>query len=276
MTSFWGYLTEGTFLLVLAFWWMVNTCYDIIQSKHEKSEVRSKHSYTWPGTNIPVEIFYKLFISAFGFFGQLVYGRGEFYDSDGNFDNMTELMYMSVGSNYAAAATGFFWYALALYNRSHDFAERPVSMMTLTFPGYLLLSISVVFVLEPLWLSGSVTQLVRAFFLQTYATWCWQSGFILHAHSGFPGSAENPAWDQTDHRNTAFTAAFFGLHLCLNLVFAALTYSLTAYFMRMRFGIQVDNSEDLTSGYGYKPLSTDYSSSEVDGANAKRLSAFVA
>lgn len=299
MSSFWGYVTEGFLLLVLALWWLVNTSYDIIQSRNEKREFRPKMTYTWPGTNIPVEIFYKLFISCVGFFGQLAYSGGSFHDADGNFDNMTQLLYMSVyaifllhslldialwwgipvvkGSNYAAAATGFFWYAMALYNRSHDFHESgPVAMMALTFPVYLLLPISVVYVLEPMWRSGFGTQLVRAYCLQAYGTWCWQSGYILHAHNGFPGSEPNPAWNQTDHGNTAYTAAFFGLHLCLNLVFAAATYSLTACFLRMRLGFKIENEDYLPSGYDYKPLSTKDNSAEADGSGAKLLSAYVA
>ncbi|XP_070204008.1 uncharacterized protein [Littorina saxatilis] len=232
-------------------------------------------TYPWPGTNFPVEIMYKIFVSTFGFFGQLAYGGGKFYDEEGDFKSMTELMYMTIygmfmlhsvldlslwlraplvkGSNYASAATGFFWYAFALHSRTDDL--EGVQMMVRTFPVFILLITSACFVLEPLWSRGFMCCVVRAFCVQTYATWCFQSAHVLHGASAFPGSEPNPSWDPKDHRNIAYTAAFFGLHLCINLVLVTATYTATALFLRMRHGIKVDNEDDITSGYGYKTLS---------------------
>ncbi|KAL8569856.1 hypothetical protein ACOMHN_038549 [Nucella lapillus] len=290
MTSFWGYVTEGVLLLVLAQWWLINTCVKIIMSKQGKHVFKPTITFPWPGTRLPVEILYKLTISILGVLGELVYGSGGFHDPEGNFANMTQLMYISIygvfclhamldlllwlrvpfipGSHYASAAMGFFWYAVALYFSAQDYPEEGVKAMTLTFPVYLLLPLSACFALDPLWRRGSTCNVVRAFCLHVYATWCFQCAHVLHAPDSFPGSGPNPNWDHADHRNVAYTAAFFGLHLCISLVLVVATYSATAVFLRMCHGVKVDNMEDLTSGYGYVSVATSKDGKDLDKSAA--------
>lgn len=74
-----------------------------------------------------------------GLFGQLFYSSWSFHDDKGDFQNMVPLMFITVygifflhsildlllwlrvsvfkGANYASAATGFLWYAVAYYFR---------------------------------------------------------------------------------------------------------------------------------------------------------------
>ena len=85
------------------------------------------------------------------------------------------------------------------------------------------------------------------------------------------GSEPNPNWDPTDHRNVAYSAAFFGLHLCINLVLTAATYTFTAVFLRIRHGITIDNSDDLTSSYSYKPVRTSDDVTEVERESTVKL-----
>ncbi|XP_025091146.1 transmembrane protein 45B-like [Pomacea canaliculata] len=304
MTSFWGFLSEGILLLVLALWWMINTSREVIKCEQNGATFNPKITYTWRGTHVPVEIFYKLFITAFGLFGQLFYSSWSFHDDKGDFQNMVPLMFITVygifflhsildlllwlrvpvfkGANYASAATGFLWYAVAYYFSVDDFkATNPplmVSVMLWTFPMYVLLPIAASFALEPLWRSGVGTQFVRAFCLQLYATWCWHCALILHERGVFPGSGPNPAWIQDDHRNISFTAAIFGFHICINVVFACATYSLVALYVRMRHGFKVNNNSDLSRSYGYTALTSEDKAGATltlkQGADAKLLSAF--
>ncbi|XP_076452520.1 transmembrane protein 45B-like [Babylonia areolata] len=287
MTSFWGYVTEGVLLLVLAQWWLINTCVDIITCKHRKQVFRPRVTYPWPGTTLPVEILYKLSISVFGVLAQLLYGGGRFHDENGDFRSMDQLMYMSIygifclhalldlllwlrlplvrGSHYASAATGFFWYAVALHYSAQDYPDEGVKVMVLTFPVFVLLPVSACFVLDPLWRRGFTVHVARAYFLQVYATWCFQSAHALHSADAFPGSAPNPNWDPTDHRNVAYTAAFFGLHLCINLLLVAAAYTATAVFLRVRQGVKVDNGEDYVSGSGYTSVPSCSHDGDGDG-----------
>lgn len=293
MTSFWGYVTEGVFLLILAVWWMVNISVDVIKCKHDRREYVPRIAYPWPGTNFPLETVYKLLISATGFFGQLAYAGGRFYDEEGNFKSMTQLMYMTIyalfllhamlelllhwrvpiikGTNYAVAALGFFWYAFAHLNGANDVMEEHVKYMVQIFPIYVLFPISLVLVLEYTWQSGAWISMVRTFCLATYANWCFHSAHILHSSAGFPGSEPNTSWNLMDHANVSFTSSFFGMHVCINLVAMVALYTLTALVMRMRYGLTVDNSDDLTSSYGYAKVATDDVVGPADRDSAVKL-----
>lgn len=85
------------------------------------------------------------------------------------------------------------------------------------------------------------------------------------------GSGPNPDWDLTDHKNVAYSAAFFGLHLCVNLVLTVATYTFTALYLRMRHGITIEVSDDLTSCYGYRPVPTSDGVTEVERESTVKL-----
>jgi len=301
MTSFWGYIAEGVCLLVLSLWWMTNTFAQIVQAKNTKRAFKPKLSHPWPGTRVPVEILYKLAISVFGLFGEVAFAGGRFHDQDGDFTNMTSLTYVSVysvfllhslldlalwcrfplvkGSNYASAALGFFWYAVALHSSVSDIPEHHgVTRMVTTFPALLHGVTSLCLVLESESWPGArpLAPVVRAFMVLQAATWSFHTAHIKHAASPFPGSDANPSWDVTDHRNVAYTSAFFGLHLCINMAATAAIYTGTAFFMRMRHGMHIDNGDDMTSGYGYEAVLTsdDVKTAAGYGSKAKLLSSY--
>ena len=74
-----------------------------------------------------------------------------------------------------------------LLSSAEDTEDGGVAVMARTFPVYILLPIGAAFILESLWRRETSVPVVRAFCLQTYATWCFQCAHMLHAGNAFPG-----------------------------------------------------------------------------------------
>ncbi|XP_055861220.1 transmembrane protein 45B-like isoform X1 [Biomphalaria glabrata] len=261
MSTFWGYLLEGSVFTMIWIWWLINTFVGAIRCQSEGKEFIPRLSYPLPGTKMPVEIVFKLAVSGVGFLATIFYDGLSLVDESGNYRKMAVVLSMSIygifmvhsllelllwygvplirNSDYVTGALGFMWYSLATFYRAQDFGHHgQVASMVKTFPLYPLFAIGVSLLVEAGSRRGYWTQMIRIICLGLLATWDWNAAFILHKASPFPGAGMS-SWDMSDHDNAAFIGAAFGDHICFHLMFLIVAYLATAVFMRFRYGVSI-------------------------------------
>ncbi|BFZ18826.1 hypothetical protein BsWGS_21865 [Bradybaena similaris] len=261
MSTFWGYMFEGSVFLIIWLWWLLNTYTTSMKCESSGKQFVPRLSYPWPGSKIPSETLFKLAASGTGFLATLFYDGVSLVDDHGNYRKMATVISMSIygifllhsiaelllwfgvpliqNTDYVTAALGFFWYSLITYFRAQDFIHTShVALMVTTLPTYPLLGIGVSLVLEMINPCSYWTQVMRVFCLGVVATWDMNAAFILHSAKPFPG-ADSSDWEMNSHSNTGFIGAAFGGHICLHLIFIILLYVVTSVHMRYRHGVRV-------------------------------------
>ncbi|GFO01171.1 dermal papilla derived protein [Plakobranchus ocellatus] len=266
MSTFWGYMFEACALSALWMWWLINTYVSAIKCQSEDKPFLARISYNnFPGTRHPVETIYKIAVSALGCLATFFYEGVSFTDTDGNYRKMATVISLSIygiflvhsllelmvllgtplirDCHYVAGALGFLWYALATFYRAHDFQQDAhVAVMVKTLPLYPLLAIGACLLWEMDNRHSFCAQMLRVASLGLVTTWNFNSAFILHKGSSFPGK-EQSSWDMMAHSNTAFIGAAFGDHICFHLIFLTTAFVLTALVMRVRYGVSISYRE---------------------------------
>ncbi|XP_071096515.1 transmembrane protein 45B-like [Haliotis cracherodii] len=263
MGSFAGHIDEGIFFIIIAVWWMMNAYVNYIFRRDRGKEFIPKFSYPLPGKRrLPVEIYFKIAFPVVGFLAELIDSGAKFQDDDGNFINLVYMQHVTiyglfilhaitdllmyydfpllVGTHYLTAAVAFFWYGIGFYYHAHMHGKEPLEEIVHVLPVPVMLATGLAILCEMLWRKGVATVLVRAYFVLTLGTWFSHVAFILYDHTSFPGSHPSN-YNRQDHRNVAFAAAAFGIHLCFNLIFMVVSYVITYYVVRWMYGVRITN-----------------------------------
>ncbi|XP_046581795.1 transmembrane protein 45B-like [Haliotis rubra] len=287
MGSFAGHIDEGIFFIILATWWMFNVYVDFIFRQDKGKEFIPRFSYQLPGKRrVPVEICFKIAFPVVGFLAELIDSGAKFLDDEGNFMNLIYMQHVTIygmfiihgitdllmyydfplpaGTHYLTVAIAFFWYGIGFYFHAHMHGKEPLEEIVHVLPVPVMLATGLTVLCEMMWKKGVATALVRTYFVLTLGTWFSHVAFILYDHTKFPGS-DPSNYDRHDHRNVAFAAAAFGMHLCFNLIFMVVSYVVTYYVVRGMYGVRVTNSycsEEVDQRY--KKVQSDHSDDSAE------------
>ena len=229
MGTFIGHAIPGTFLIVYAFWWMVNMFWRYFNARRRNSQFISTATFSCQCfcgrmKDWPMEAYVKLLFISMGCCIELSFILF-LYDINGyenNAQHLTSyLMFALTGiidilHHYKAPIPPNMDYismALAIASecllfKFHTHGRHDLDIVLHTLLVYALVANTAAVLLEMKYRHSIIAALSRPYFVLLQGTWFWQTGWILYPP--FPWSFE---WDQQDHGQIMIATCMFIWHI---------------------------------------------------------------
>ncbi|XP_005093342.1 transmembrane protein 45B isoform X2 [Aplysia californica] len=249
MGTFVGHAVPGTFFIVFALWYIVQTFRRFLACRPRKSEFVSTHFFLCDCLcgrlkNLPLESFVKILVSTIGCVGEIVTG----YEWTGD----------HFGMNNAQHATMFFFFGLSgvvdvfshykrtlvpdldyivsiialfvewLLFRFHLHGRSSLDSQVHMLLVYAIFLNIVVVAAEIKYRNSVLCPLARGYFFLLQGSWFWQIAFILY--SPLP----NSHWSSEDHDQIMLSVLIFSWHCAADLVVVLLAGMILSVIYRKR------------------------------------------
>ena len=251
MGSFGGHALPGTFFVVFAIWYVIQSFRRYFNSKQRNARFTSTIAFPCDclcGSlkEMPVEAFCKILFVVVGFVGEIVTGYSDsHFVSATNSQHATMFFFFGISGvvdilvfyraplppdiDYVSVILAFLVECLLF--RFHLHGRTELDVLLHTFLIYTIVASAVAIAMEMKYRHNVLGPLARAYFVLLQGTWFWQLAFILY--NPVPGATP---WKHDDHHELMMATLFFVWHAAVNFILILLIGAAIACCYRRQSG----------------------------------------